>query len=326
MISLPAAGAPPAGLDPPAGFAPPPDFVKYHALGNDYLAVLAAELATPAVLAAGVDAVAPPAAWVRAACERHRGVGADGLLWLSAAPAGSGCDAQLIIYNADGSQAERSGNGLRMAAQALFDWGRLTPPRLRLLTAIGAVVVTQVEPAAGRRPPVLEVEMGAPRHGLAAVGGAGGDASPVVEVRLVASGEQICPALWLVSVGNPHAVWWRPSLDDEIFSRWAAAISHASIFPRGINVQMAAVQGRQRVVVRIWERGVGPTQASGSSACAVAATAWRQGLCDAPLTVQMPGGDLVVDRSATGDIVLRGPVKLVYRGRWPVEDLAARAT
>lgn len=255
--------------------------VKSHGLGNDYLVVHEASFP----LTAGA---------ARLLCDRHWGVGGDGVLEpVPSAVATAG----LRIWNPDGSQAEKSGNGLRIYARYLVDH-RGAPPELSIEVASG-VVRCQVDPDG------VTVEMGRATLEPAQI--------PTTE-RLrrspVQVGEQtlhVCA----VGMGNPHCVVWRDDdLDALPWRAWGRALEVDRRFPNRTNVQFARVRGPDALEARIWERGAGETAASGSSACAVAVSAVVLGLVSArDLRVQMSGGALRVQVSADLDVTLRGPVE-----------------
>jgi diaminopimelate epimerase len=248
---------------------------KAHALGNDYL-----------VLEEGGPL---DAAMVRTLCARHTGVGADGVLE-PVAPEHD-ADRGVRIWNPDGSVAERSGNGLRIFAQWLADRG---PAHLFRVSTAGDVVTCEV--GADR----VSVHMPPARVGAAEALDLGG-----VDLVFVP-----------VDVGNPHAVVWRDELDlDAVpWRQWGAATEvHPRFAPHRTNVQFARVTGSELVEVRVWERGAGATASSGTSACAVAASAVATGRATSGrIRVTMPGGQLWV--TVRDDVlVLEGPVTPVGR-------------
>lgn len=278
-------------------------FWKGQALGNDYLVV------------EGTDGV-PPAERVRSLCDRHRGVGADGVL--VALPGGGEATAALRIFNPDGSEAEKSGNGLRIFAAWLHLLERVgsEPFRVRLP---GETVEMVVEGASGtgRGRVVVRVAMGRAAFRAADVGYTA--ASPDDEVMgaplRLETGEEV--SIHLVSMGNPHCVVFPERLAVEDLRRLGPAIQAAPAFPRGVNVQLGRVVGPGRLEALIWERGAGETLASGSSACAVAVAARRSGRAEGEaFIVGMEGGEVEVTVSPSYDVVLRGEAGIVFEGRW----------
>jgi diaminopimelate epimerase len=251
---------------------------KSHGLGNDYLVVDPAELPFE---------VTPERA--RLLCDRHVGVGSDGLLVLDG-------ELGLRIVNPDGSEAEKSGNGLRIFAKWLYDTGRVRTERFTIRTPGGDAAV-EIEAVDGRAR-LVRVNMGQPRFR---------DDLSEIEV----DGQRL--AVVALSIGNPHCVIPRPQLDVTELRRLGPLVEHHPAFPHRTNVQLARAVARDRVELLIWERGAGETQASGSSACAVVAALTRLAMVDrdVSVTASMPGGDLSVRIDADGALWLRGPVEEV---------------
>jgi diaminopimelate epimerase len=269
-------------------------FFKAHGLGNDYLATDAE----------GLGFALTPAA-VRLLCDRHRGLGSDGILALVPSTA---AEWGLRIFNPDGSEAEKSGNGLRIFAAYLHATERAEPGRRFSVETTGGVVEMEIlehDPAGGW---VVEVEMGHASFRSADVGLAGPDREAVHEALTLASGERLdCTA---VSLGNPHCVHFRDDLEPDAMRRLAPQLCTHPAFQRGTNVQFARAATPSAVEAWVWERGAGETLASGSSACAVAAAAVRRGLVSTrQVEVRMPGGALEVEVREDWSLRLRGPVE-----------------
>ncbi|MGI9180503.1 MAG: diaminopimelate epimerase [Longimicrobiaceae bacterium] len=273
-------------------------FFKGHGLGNDYLALDVAGL--PFTLT-------PPV--VRLLCDRHHGVGADGVL---ARVGSEAADFGVRIFNPDGSEAEKSGNGLRIFAAFLQVEGRLAGPRFTVETPGGVVGMRILEETA-EGVMLVEVEMGRASFRSGAVGLSGPDREVDGEILELPPGEPV--GITAVSIGNPHCVFFQDDLDPEDLRRRAPQIATHPWFERGTNVQFARALAPNAVEAWVWERGAGETLASGSSACAVAAAAVRRGLVSArQVEVHMPGGILAVEVRDDWSILLRGPVEGVYRG------------
>lgn len=260
---------------------------KAHGLGNDYLVFRAGEgwRVTPGAAAA--------------VCHRWRGVGGDGIV-LELPPLGGRF--RLRMFNPDGSEFERSGNGLRVFAAALASEGRVGSDPFPVEVG-GGEVVMQVR---GREPGGIldvSVEMGRAQVASAAVPD---------RLALPGGGEVAVRRVW---TGNPHCVVFTDDLSEEALQRLGPALAAHSAFPGGTNVQLARVEGPGRVRIAIWERGVGPTSASGTSSCAVAVAAVYEGrLLPGEVEVVMEGGTLGVTVSPELDVVLRGPVQEVGQG------------
>jgi diaminopimelate epimerase len=256
-------------------------FSKWHALGNSYLLVERVELGRP------LDAAA-----VGLLCDPGRGVGADGVVEVLAA---DGAEADVAIWNPDGSQAEFSGNGTRLAAMWLARRSGVDEVTLR---------VGERSYRAVRRDELL-VEMEVGRVEVARV------------EELDVSGERV--QLTPVSVGNPHAVVrLRPTREDLL--RLGPRLERHERFPGRTNVQLAEPLGPHAVRALVWERGAGETSSSGSSAVAVAAAAVAGGWGASPLTVQMPGGELLV-RLDGDEAVLTGPAETICEGELLLGEL-----
>jgi diaminopimelate epimerase len=245
-------------------------FSKWHGLGNDYLLVERAELAFPLTPAR-----------VQKICDYHFGVGSDGIVEVTSA---NKDHADVVIWNPDGSTAELSGNGTRIAARWLAR--RTGAETVRISVGAREVVASmqngrQVEMAMGR------VEVGEPE---------------TIEVAT----EEI--ELVPVSVGNPHAVIrWEPDRDELL--RLGPLVERHERFPERTNVQLVRLDGPHAVTVGVWERGAGETLSSGTSAVAVAGAAVRHGWCESPVTVHLAGGDLVVSIDNDLNATLVGPAE-----------------
>ena len=262
------------------------ELTKYQALGNDYLV-----LDLPADLEAVRDRLP-------ALCDRQRGLGSDGLLAFDLAAM------SVRILNPDGSEAEKSGNGLRIvAAHAVLAHGAgerfslRTPDRsnaVRIVGLSGPEVVSEVD--IGR--PVFD---------------------PDGWITLSTSaGTARCR---LVDLGNPHCVVFDQAVTEARCRELGPALERHSRFPDRTNVQLAEVRDRRYLRAVIWERGAGYTLASGTSASAVAAAAMRIGAADDDVRVEMPGGALAVRRLASGEMVQTGPARRVYRASVDLADL-----
>ena len=257
-------------------------YVKSHGLGNDYIVIDPAKVPF---------AVTPEA--VRLICDRHRGVGSDGILLL--APP-SDADFGVRIFNPDGTEAEKSGNGVRIFAKFLREHGYTDRDRFTLQT-LGGRVTCVLEHADGRVAQIA-VDMGKARF----------DPLEAIEV----DGRRF--EVTSVSVGNPHCVIVVPDLTKiDVYALGPKIETHPA-FPLRTNVQFAQVVSRNEVRILIWERGAGYTLASGSSSCAVVAAVHRKGLVDRDVTVSMPGGQLSISIAADGEIRMRGPVEEICTG------------
>ncbi len=276
------------------------EFFRAHGLGNDYLVADDGQLDPP---------LSPPA--IRLICDRHRGVGSDGILVKTAS---TDADFGVRIYNPDGSEAEKSGNGLRIYAAYLHAEGLVREGSPFTVQTLGGLVTMLVSNTGSSGVMMVEVEMGRASFMSSAVGLSGPDREVDGEMLELEGGDRV--AMNTVSIGNPHCVCFEDELIFDDLRRRGPQISTHPWFERGVNVQFARAVGPAEVEAFVWERGAGETLASGSSACAVAAASVRRGIVrERQVAVRMPGGTLDVTVGDAWDLVLRGPVESVCRSR-----------
>jgi diaminopimelate epimerase len=279
------------------------NFWKYHALGNDYLVLDPKELAAPLTVEQ-----------VRLICHRNFGIGSDGILLgplpSKQAPFG------LRIYNPDGSEAEKSGNGLRIFSRYLWDRKLVGEQEFAIETAGGVVKSTVFEK--GR---MARVEMGKVSFSSDKIPVRGGTRE-VLNETIEVGGRTFtyCAA----TVGNPHCVLPMDEISADEARRFGPLLEVHANFPNRTNVQFLKVLDRRNIQIEIWERGAGYTLASGSSSSAAASVAHRLGLCDRAVTVHMPGGELAIEISPRWDILMTGPVTKVSEGTVSEELLTER--
>ena len=276
-------------------------FAKGHGLGNDYLVVDRAD----------VDFEITPA-FIRGICDRHRGPGSDGLLVGTIRDGSIG----LRIYNPDGTEAEKSGNGLRIFGAYLYGRGIVKQDWFDV-ALIKDTVAMRIEQELDAGALMIRAAMGRANFAETAVAFDGSSGQPLM---LPEGGEAVVNT---VSLSNPHCVVFVDSLERPDFLRRAPQLCNHVAFRFGTNVQFARIVDRNHVQAWIWERGVGETLASGSSSCAVAAAAVHTGQADAGvITVHMPGGDAEVEVRETYDVLLRAPAQIIYAGTISREVLA----
>ena len=281
-------------------------FAKGHGLGNDYIVMSRADL--PFDLS--------EASIVRI-CDRNWGIGSDGILML--VPSAK-ADFGLRIFNPDGSEAEKSGNGLRIFSKWLRDHGLAKRDAFTIETPGGVVeCLCHLRDGWVR---FVTVEMGRATFRAPEIPMNGPDRDVVGVPLQLADGTTL--AVTAVSVGNPHCVTFVERLDEGECRRLGPLIENHPAFPNRTNVQFAKVSGRGAVDIRIWERGAGYTLASGSSSCGAASAAVRNGLCDhGRVRVGMPGGELTIEVRPDWSLRLDGPVEEVYRGTLTAEFAAS---
>jgi diaminopimelate epimerase len=268
-------------------------FFKYHALGNDYIVIDPSDLRSDLTTHE-----------IQVICHRNYGIGSDGIL-LGPLDA-QGADFGLRIFNPDGSEAEKSGNGLRIFSRCLWDQGRVRSEPFTVFTA-GGVVEAKVHP--GGSP--VTVEMGKVSFDSTKIP-VQGEPREVINELMVIDGQpfQFCAA----TIGNPHCVILQEEISEEMTRKWGPLIEKLPRFPNRTNVQFMKVLDRRNIRIEIWERGAGYTLASGSSSSAAAAVARRLDLCDGAVTVHMPGGTLHIEVAGDYSIIMTGPVTRVGDG------------
>jgi diaminopimelate epimerase len=278
-------------------------YVKYHGLGNDYLVL------HPADLDRELDASA-----IQRICHRNYGVGSDGILL--GPVASRTCNFGLKIFNPDGSEAEKSGNGLRIFSRYLWEQGLVEESSFTVETRGGPVVCRVRE--GGR---IVTVEMGQVSF-LSTKIPVAGEAREVLREHLEVDGTdfEYCAA----TIGNPHCVLLCDQVSPELARHYGPLIESAPVFPNRTNVQFLRILDRQNIQIEIWERGAGYTLASGSSSTAAAAVAYKLDLCDPHIFVHMPGGSLTIRFSQDFAATMTGPVTRVCEGVMDAEMFEER--
>ncbi len=270
-------------------------FVKSHGLGNDYIVLDKEDISfdlTPEV--------------IQLICHRNYGIGSDGILFLTPSKK---ADFGLRIFNPDGSEAEKSGNGLRIFAKFLYDHG-YTKKRAFRIDTLGGLVTAELE-VTGNRVSFVTVEMGQATF-ISTEIPIRGKKREVVREGVSINGRTL--TFTGVSVGNPHCVIFTDELDEDYIRQVGPKLENHPLFPNRTNVQFVKVISKDKVEILIWERGVGYTLASGSSSCAAAAACVKNTLTDRYMTISMPGGELQVEVREDWSIKMRGPVQEVCTG------------
>lgn len=266
------------------------DFIKMHGLGNDFVVLDARAQALPAIGSRMASALA----------NRHTGIGCDQLVLLEPS---ENADFRMRIYNADGGEVEACGNATR--AVALLH-GR----EAQIETAGGLLSVSPAEGGAS-------VDMGVPRFGW--------DAIPLayaMDTMAMPVGWEMLDSPGAVNVGNPHVIFFVEDSDAVPLDQLGPEIENDPLFPQRVNVNVATVENRNRIRLRVWERGAGLTRACGTGACATAVMAMRRKLVDSSVTVALPGGELLIEWSEGGPIRMTGPATESYRGSFEWDDYA----
>ena len=276
------------------------EFIKVHGLGNDFILLeqAAYEGRDLAKLAIRL-------------CDRHTGIGADGLL-LVAAPGREDADIRMRIINQDGSEAEMCGNGIRCFARYVFEQGLVSGTEFRVETKAG-VMVPHIS-AEGGRVKDVKIDMGKPALERQAIPMDGSAGTVLAEKLVLEDGSSY--AITSMFMGVPHTMVFVDSLSDELVSSVGRRIEKNPVFPQGTNVNFVVIHGRSEIEVRTWERGAGATLACGTGCCASAVAACLNGYTDRNVTVQVQLGSLQIQYAADETVWMSGPAEIVYRGVW----------
>ena len=268
-------------------------FSKYHALGNDYIVLNPEDAGTELTNSQ-----------IRLVCHRNYGIGSDGILFGPLETTEG--DFAVRIFNPDGSEAEKSGNGLRIFSRYLWDKGLVATKAFTIATA-GGTVQSQVREGGDQ----VTVDMGTVSFDSTRIPVEGPPREVLNETIAIDDQEfRFCAA----TIGNPHCIILRDEVSAEEARRWGPLIENDSRFRNRTNVQFMKILNRNNIQIEIWERGAGYTLASGSSSSAAAAVARRLGFCDANIIVHMPGGTLEITVADDFSISMTGPVTPIAEG------------
>jgi diaminopimelate epimerase len=270
-------------------------FKKYHGLGNDYL-----------VIDPNIHDVSLTPDAIRLICDRNFGVGADGILY---GPFETDDVLRVRIFNPDGSEAEKSGNGLRIFTKYLYDSKYVAKKNFSVETS-GGIVQAYIEDETAN---LIKIEMGKITF-LSTEIPVNGKEREVVDEELEVDGVRYKATC--LSIGNPHCVIPMEDVSEEKARQLGPLVENHDMFLNRINVQLLKVIDRANIEIRIWERGAGYTLASGSSSCAAAGAARKLGMVDDRINVKMPGGKLLVEIGEDEEIYMTGAVEGVFEGRF----------
>ena len=268
-------------------------FYKYHGLGNDYIVMNPAEI--------GRDLTTEK---IKRICHRNYGIGSDGILW---GPMESPmAPFRLRIFNPDGSEAEKSGNGLRIFSRYLYDHGFVRHESFKIDT-LGGVVSSRVHTDAR----MIDVELGQVSFDSSVIP-VDGPPREVLNESITIKGKEFtfCAA----TIGNPHCVVPVETVSEDLARTYGPDLEVEPRFPNRTNVQFLQILDRHHIQIEIWERGAGYTLASGSSSAAAASVAHKLGLCDEKITVHMPGGQLTITIGENYTVDMTGPVTFIGEG------------
>src|ERR1051325_4862945 len=278
------------------------NFMKFHGFGNDYIVVEGDQF--------------PPSAslgdFAKRICNRHYGAGSDGIAVVGKSSEAT-ADFQVRIFNPDGSEANLSGNGTRCAAAYLYRQKLWNEPELRLSTRAGIKLYLLREQDNGRY--VFDSELGQPKFDSASIPMI--TARPmdqVVDYELDVEGQKL--KVTALQMGNPNCCLFVDDFESLDWRSIGRAIEKHQQFPERTNVVFVRVQDRNNIELRIWERGVGETTASGTCSCAAAVAAMLKEKADRDVRVLMEGGDGRIKWRADGEVVITGTAEVVYSGQW----------
>lgn len=286
-------------------------FEKWQGAGNDFVIVDGRDASVPIDMGARVRLAV-------ASCDRHFGIGADGLLIADHAPGGT---ITMVMFNPDGSLSEMCGNGLRCFADWLFDQGTLERGQCHeIVTGAGALSVARSSEGD------IRVGMGLPRLDASVIPVVGGTVQPDGwSTVLVPDGAGGTLRATCVSMGNPHAVIFVPDVAAVPLSSLGPVLERHGSFPQRANIEFASIRSRRAISMVVWERGAGATLACGTGACAVVVAARLHDLVDPVVAVHLPGGTLSVEWHGTSarhalPVYLGGPSRRVFRGHYDFVD------
>lgn len=275
-------------------------FTKMHGAGNDYVYI------DGRTESHDWQAISP------AISDRHLGIGSDGII--IALPSQS-ADLRMRMFNADGSEGEMCGNGIRCLVKFAMDRGIVPPdkPSVTVETLAGVLDVTPIRRSGSMV--AARVDMGTPRLHPSDVPVDITDCDVVLNHPLTINDFHF--AITCVSMGNPHAVAFiEQPVDDIPLTQIGPLVEHHPLFPNRVNFEIANIIDQTTIKTRVWERGSGITMACGTGACAVAVAARLNGFTSDRVTINLPGGDLAVEWAGQGAVTMEGPVAQVFHGEW----------
>lgn len=284
-----------------------PSFIKFHGFGNDYIVIEATELTD----------VADLGDFARRICDRHYGAGADGIALVSPSE-NQNADFHVRIFNPDGSEAGLSGNGTRCAASYLYYQKLWSAPELRLSTRSGVKrYFLREQNEAGRY--VFDSELGQPKFDSASIPMlTDGPMEKVVDYALQFNGDEF--RVTALQMGNPNCCIFVEDFDQLDWRQIGKGLENHKQFPDRTNVVFVRVDNPGTISLRIWERGVGETNASGTCSCAAAIAAMVKEETERTVDVLMPGGQAKIQWRDDGEVVITGAAEVIYGGKWLIHS------
>lgn len=282
-------------------------FTKMHGIGNDYVYV---------------DCFDEPLAGVdlsdlsRRVAHRRFGIGSDGLILIM--PGEQGCDFRMRIFNADGSEGDMCGNGMRCVARYVYDHGRTRKKEFTVLTRAGVMRPTVITDDAGRVTGV-RVNLGQPSLTRGRMLMAGDPSESTLRITVTAGDRQFVGTG--VAIGNPNYVIEVDDAASFPIEKYGSLLENHPIFPQRTNVEFVTPVARDRIVMRVWERGSGITWACGTGASASLVAMAAAGRTDREATVSLLGGDLRIEWGDDGNVYMTGPAEEVFTGEYPITEV-----
>ncbi len=275
------------------------DFVKMHGTGNDFIMLnkLDENISNPQEMAIKL-------------CNRHTGIGGDGLIFILAAENKSN-DYKMRIFNSDGSEAEMCGNGIRCFAHYLLSENITSKKQLKIETKAGLIKPEIIKTEGSSS--LVRVNMGNPQFKADKIPALINNNLEYINNYKLNIDNNIFK-INCVSMGNPHTIIFTNNIKDINLTKWGKKIENHPMFPEKTNVEFVEIYDKSRIKVRVWERGAGITLACGTGACATVAAGVRNNILDKRVTVHLPGGDLFIDWSGD-NIYMTGPARSIFKGK-----------
>ncbi|MCD4784374.1 MAG: diaminopimelate epimerase [Candidatus Eremiobacteraeota bacterium] len=273
-------------------------FTKMHGLGNDFIII---------DNRSGFNLDYPGLA--RNLCRRHLSIGADGILVMLSS---NKADIRMRIFNADGSEAEMCGNGIRCFARYIYEKKIFSKKSMSVETPAGIIKPQIVDNPEDPRDLLIRVDMGKPALRRNEIPMTGEDTPGVIDEKIEVDGDGF--HISAVSMGNPHCIIFVDEITDRLIRHIGPLIEQHPVFPRKTNVEFARFIDPGHVKVRVWERGAGETLACGTGACAVVVAGIMKKMLDNKVKVSLPGGNLLIEWNETGHVYMTGPAVEVFCG------------
>lgn len=274
------------------------NFTKMHGAGNDFIIINGFEV--------NINNFSLTK-FAKKYCHRNFGIGADGVVLILPSDKQ---DFRMRIFNADGGEPEMCGNAIRCMAFYVYKHNLIASKKMRIDTLAGLIVPEIINVNGANA--VVKIDMGKPKFSPEQIPVNISEQDPIINYPIDIEGTECL--VTLVSMGNPHAVIFTEDTENFPVKKIGAVIESHSLFSNKINVEFVQVLSRKELKMRVWERGTGETLACGTGACASVVAAILQNKADNKATVQLPGGDLIIEWSLGGNVIMSGPAEIVFEG------------